>query len=344
MPGCFYTDPINARPVVDIEVFGASPPAHKLDDLQFGIGTSYDPDGDGLSYRWEIFACDDTGACAERLDSSIESFIAHTIDDKRSRRVTLTLTDDHGAVAFTSLDVPVENQGPVVKIVRDDTHVSPSGCFTVGRRIDFTVTTADLDMDPLTLAWMLEPPAASNPNVREDGEVGASGYFVRPDVIGQWTLRATVDDGDGGTDEDVTTTCVEADQPPCLVTTDPPAPPGAVVIVERDGGPRHFTVESVSDDLDPYPTPAGGGDDELGPARFRWALAPQGAPLPVLPGTNVPDFVLDPSGYAPGTRLDLRVEVADRREVWPTCAPGQSTCSAAGDACQQRLTWTVEIR
>jgi hypothetical protein len=173
---------------------------------------------------------------------------------------------------------------------------------------------------------------------------GADGYLLQPDLAGAWKLAASVDDGDGGTGQDELPICVEADQPPCLAALDPMVPPGALVIVEQQGGARRFSVETVTDDLDPYPAPGGVTDPDLGSPHFRWSLGPAGAAPALLDATDVPDFQLDPAASAPGTQLALRVEVVDRRGIWPTCSATQATCGAGGDTCLQRFTWTVEVR
>ena len=58
---------------------------------------------------------------------------------------------------------------------------------------------------------------------------------------------------------------------------------------------------------------------------------------------------LDPATLAPGERVELRVEVADRTGRWPAQSPGctvdQPSCAIeAPTTCVQRRTWLVEAR
>lgn len=106
--------------------------------------------------------------------------------------------------------------------------------------------------------------------------------------------------------------------------------------------PTLFQVTVVKDDLDPYP---GFPDDTvLGSPKFTWSLLPPGGSTR-LPFGTTNHASLDPSNYAPGDILELRVEIADRKALPITCDQASPTCSVISDnACLQRLTWRVEVR
>jgi hypothetical protein len=342
--GCFYSDPINARPRAEIRRLApVDGPAHKGGELAFEASTTTDPDGEVLEVAWTVFAC--TGDdCQTELETSTQPILRHRLADKRRRRVVLEVRDGLGARARASVDVVVANRPPLVTLTRSDAHLGGDGCFTAGRTIRFQAASSDPDEDPVDVMWKLTPPPDSDPTRRESGSLPGGGFFVRTDVPGTWRVEVAADDGDGGQDTAVVETCVSADRAPCLAAVEPAAPPGAVVIVERSAGPVHFAVETVTDDLDVFPLPGSAGDPELGASHFRWALAPEGAPLPILAGSDSAALVFDPEAFAPSTRLTVRVEVADRRLVWPQCGPSESACSAAGNTCVQRRSWTVEVR
>jgi hypothetical protein len=103
-------------------------------------------------------------------------------------------------------------------------------------------------------------------------------------------------------------------------------------------------VGSVSDDLDVWPElppseyflPVGASFSWRWPARHRWcAAAGRGWTRPLASSI---------SQIAPGDRISIRLEVADRVDRTLPCADGDGTCSIGGDECLQRLTWEVEIR
>jgi hypothetical protein len=105
------------------------------------------------------------------------------------------------------------------------------------------------------------------------------------------------------------------------------------VILLRSAGPRRFAVDSITDDLDPWP-----GSDAIG---FRWLTGPPGALAEVI-GHDLPDLVVDPSELEPGEVLEVRVEVSDRVPRVLPCDTGQAVCPQV--ACPQRLTFTAEVR
>jgi hypothetical protein len=114
------------------------------------------------------------------------------------------------------------------------------------------------------------------------------------------------------------------------------------LILDQAAGPRALAVLTVADDLDPYPAPAGAGDPLLGEARFRWQLGPAGA-LADVEGHDLAELVVDPAASWPGDVLEARVEIADRVPR-ALCADDEPSCSLEGNACLQRVTWTLEVR
>jgi hypothetical protein len=125
---------------------------------------------------------------------------------------------------------------------------------------------------------------------------------------------------------------IASDQPPCIAATTPAALPSARYLLDTRDGARRFAVDSVVDDLDAWP--AAGSM-----LAFRWFVDDV-----EVEGHDLPDLTLDPAAYLPGDTVALRVEIADRVARSLPCAPDQPECSIGGDACLQRVTWTVEVR
>jgi hypothetical protein len=341
--GCLLGERVNHPPIAVIQVLDDDTMIHQGLSLRFVATGSSDADAHLLSYAWSARRCAAPTDCNQFLTASSPEFTVG-FETKQPVIVTLTVTDERGAVAEASRTYTPENQLPTVTLqLTPAGPANATGCYTAGRTLDFYAEAADPDGDAIDLAFLLTViPPASNPNVREDGAGAQPGtWFVRPDAPGNWTLTATVTDSEAATASDDQAFCVDAAAPPCAAALDPFAPAGAVVVVERDAGPRRFSVEIVSDDLDPYPYPGGSPDAELGGAHFAWFLGAEDAPPSAVPGHDVHDFVFDPSAYAPGERLWLRVEVTDR-VARASCDPILASCGTP--ECPQRVTWTLEVR
>jgi hypothetical protein len=105
--------------------------------------------------------------------------------------------------------------------------------------------------------------------------------------------------------------------------------------------PTLFQVLVVKDTLDPYPLDA--GDPARGVTSFAWSIKQPGASTRTPLATTGNSVTFDPSSYAPGDIVELRVEIADRVNTAVSCDEDLPTCSAT-PSCNQRLTWRVEVR
>jgi hypothetical protein len=159
-------------------------------------------------------------------------------------------------------------------------------------------------------------------------------------VTGNWDLVVAAIDKAGARVEQRRTIPVVADRPPCLASWEPLASPdGPTPIAE----PTLFSVGHVSDDLDPFPRPIA-APDFVGEPAFSWSLQVGAGPRQPLENP-VSSLALDPRAYAPGTVLELRVEIFDRNATPITCGDASPTCSViAQPGCIQRQTWRVEAR
>lgn len=342
--GCFFTDPVNTRPVAAITVVTPLPHYRGLAVTVNALGSS-DADGDPLSYAWTARHCPTPTTCAPApLATSSQAVLQFTIAEKLPVQVELVVTDSHGASSSTTMPITPTNLAPEISALQLQGTEAPGGGYTLGRTLTLVAAGADLDDDNATWSWILDPPAGGIVPVDEDG-VADEFYVFRPGTIGQWQALVRLRDDEGAEDTRMLLFAVVEDQPPCIEATDPPAIAGARYILPREDGPRRLSVETVFDDLDPYPFPGGSSDDELGVTHFRWWIAGPGATAPFaeIPGHDLHDLVVDPAGWAPGDLLGVRVEVQDRQSR-ATCAADQPTCSLQGNSCLQRVTWSLEIR
>jgi hypothetical protein len=128
------------------------------------------------------------------------------------------------------------------------------------------------------------------------------------------------------------------DTPPCLDTWQPVADMQPVPIT----APTLFEVDHVRDDLDAYPRL--GNDGVVGETKFSWSIQVDEGPRQKL-ANPLSSLALDPQAYAPGTKIQLRVEIADRHDIPINCDDTDPTCSVISQpSCIQRQTWLVEAR
>lgn len=347
----FYTDGINGRPVAVITV--QTPGPHYLtQEIRFTASTSDDPGGTrkGLVAQWRAYYCDDPqgSSCPDELDQDdgtiFETFTIAPLE-KRPIKVTLTVRDERGAIDVDTQMVDITNRDPTLSLQLQGYELS--GAYPMGTWIDVLAQSTDPDGDTPSFTWELFPPDGATSGNYGWGPVSdyqVPAYRLEPDVPGLWNVRVTVDDGDGGMLQQTVPILVVDDAPPCISSIEP-AVPGGTYILGADEPPRRFGVQTVNDDLDSYPPPADPGDF-LGAATFRWLVASPdtGGAFVEVSGLEAADYLVDPAGFAPGDRLSIRVEVADRIDRTLPCDDTKDTCSIGNDGCLQRVTWGVEIR
>jgi len=348
--GCFYVDAINERPSAEIarvgdgEVFrGAELVVRALID---------DPDRDRIDLTWRAQACNGTAgatgtlcaAVATGIDPQFSFVVPATVEGRPTLNVSIDLdvVDAHGATARPGqhLELPVGNRPPSAVVQLDGRDLD--GQFPPRVPLTINALGADPDGDAVTLTWQLFPATTSVPAavVFEPADVQpATGeaYTLIPDVDGEWIVRVTADDGIETHATD-TSILVRADHAPCLGASEPIS--ATVVAI----APRRFAVLVVNDDLDPYPAPPP-DDPYLRTAGFAWSMRSAGAgPFTAISDAAAIDF--DPAAFAPGDRVELRVEVNDRNDrSFAACPIDAPTCSLQPPArCQQRKTWIVEVR
>ncbi len=349
--GCLYLEPVNQRPGIEI-VRVTQGPILRGSQVQLDALVS-DPDHHEVIVTWRAYACglvltDCQGIPADRLPSAGSdafSFVVPFRTDSGQRveriRVTLEARDSRGAEARPSQELLLD--------VRDEPGVlreeRVSAKRVVGVPVQVCVRHEDLDDPPLgnELTWTLRDPSGTpvtplevTSTVEPRAALHCLTFVAADGQVGDWSFGARVT-----TPELVEygprTLEVRPDDHPALMQSSPT--PGLLLLDQV----RRFAVLQVDDARDPYP---GGSPPTFGTARFAWSIkAPSlgGARLP-LAGVSGNSVELDPLSFAVGEQVELRVEVSDRRGLWPTCSDSAATCSAANDGRLQRQTWLLEVR
>lgn len=364
--GCFYVDPINQRPSIEI-VAQSSDQVFHGDTVELHALIS-DPDSDNdVTLTWHAYLCDDAtdkSTCDVDAfyteDRQIASFgvpvnRSDAITQVKSIRVELDGVDAGGAVARPqqSLAIPITNRPPDVAMRK----IGRNG-YVVGTPVTIFAQYGDVDSLVDSLPDVTGTFEVFTPNV------GAT--FTAPELtldttdplhpvasvvltsgsdasnLGEWQVRFTATDSSQSTTVQTETVELVPDRPPCLAVLQPTVPPIGVTVPVTE--PTLFSVPIVVDDLDVYPPNP--NDGVLGVTRFKWSIKPPGASARQAFGTGS-SVELDPAAFTIGDVVELRVEVFDRVTEGSAlgCPDGDATCSILSDqTCLQRQTWKVEIR
>ncbi len=114
---------------------------------------------------------------------------SHTWRDDGEYTVTVTVTDDDGGSASTGITVIVDNVAPTLT-------GSPDGTATVGIEYTFNPGASDPGLDDVLVFGGSFPDGAAISSTS-----GALRWTPSRDQVGVHSLRLTVEDGDGGSDE-----------------------------------------------------------------------------------------------------------------------------------------------
>jgi hypothetical protein len=366
--GCFYVDPINQRPSLEIENTSAEVVERGASGITL-IAHVDDPEGQIVKLDWKMFVCDDAadvGTCDDiaKAEASAPTFVFDAPVARRdgtaaqSLLVELSGIDDLGAEARPKqqLIIPLANAKPSVVVTQSAKYGK-----TVGTPIDLFAVYGDADdtADKVTLEFQLFSPTLSNvkgpddlcdastcPKPADETKLQIGKTF-RPDVIGEWMVQVTATDqlgGPDGTTVVVETVIVVVDQLPCLGVVSPAPPPVSSTLPV--GEPTLFQVFQIVDAIDPYPTNL--ADPILGQSEFHWSMKLNNSARQTLATETGNSIAFDPAAFDPGDVVELRVEINDRGSPFPlTCDPADPTCQldpTLVPACLQRQTWKVVVQ
>lgn len=356
--GCLFLDEINSPPQAQVETVVAGP-YYRGTTIAVRADKSDDPNGDRLIVDWKAFTCSadrtvcDAPAFQELARVSSETDFMVEVPMQRALAtpepvqviaVEAEVFDTRGASHSDRVFIDLTNLEPELTLQPQGILTPDRLGFPVGARVRIASLVSDPEDDALVYTWERTSVSGSSDDQWSPDGTAAE---ITPDVPGSWEVSLTVTDSLGASVSDHATLTISADGPPCILSLDPPYVPGARYIVDRDAPARRFTVLSARDDLDSYPRRRGDPttDEFFGTAHFRWFIATPdtGGQLTEVAGHQLADYLLDPSGFAPGDQLSLRVEAQDRIERDLICGDADPTCSLVED-CMQRVTWDVEVR
>lgn len=361
--GCFYADPINQRPSLDIQQTDSNPVYRGSMVTLKGIAN--DPEDDFVSFQWRGYACTDQTYCDEApFYTGILETARFTVPSQRvvdvdgdgmldpvpveAVLVLLEGKDDYGATArpIQQLVIPVGDHPPDLELRKDSRHG-----YVVGTEINIYAKVGDVDDGPNNpvLSWQVYSPTSNPPYMIEDTTVEPDGdpthvqygKKFKPEGEGEWIVEVTATDSLLVATTKTVMMIVGPDMPPCLAQLSPLVATNPALPISEA---TWFQVTVVKDDLNPFPTVP--DDPVLGPASFTWSLTlPNTTTRIPLTGITSNRVALDPANYAPGDVLELRVEVQDRISRSLTGCGDAATCSLTSDTtCLQRQTWRVEVR
>lgn len=185
---------------------------------------STDPEGDELSYSWNLVSGPSEGTVT--LVNSSSSVLSLSADFAGDYSIALTVDDGKGNTNTAEVLIKVlENPNePPVAVITDDSGQSFSGEnqnneIVLGNSLQlFGAESTDPEGDELTYSWAVtSSPEGSNPTLTNEN-TGALTFT--PDITGDYTIALTVDDGQGNTNTAEAVITVIANQPPEAIITD----------------------------------------------------------------------------------------------------------------------------
>ena len=360
--GCLYIDTINEPPTVRIRWTDQAVYRGTRIMLEAEI---VDPDDDAGTAMWRFWPCDTTewASCGSSTADDpgyhgiyLHDYLVPELTDEGAQvkhvLVELTARDSRRAMArlTDSRTIHIANSDPEPQVATAKWRDRVAS-FPVDVPIAIALPLAD-DDDPaneltITTSVTRNTVAVAQPPLTDeersmDGTLAS--YVFRPTEAGSWVIVFHVADRGGGKRDITLPLTITPDEHPCLASL-VPVFEGPLLVDE----PRRFTVRSVDDDKDPYPSavsdPLLPGEEVMGVAHFQWSLSSPSDRSVFVPltGQDGPDLLIDPALYVPGDTFDVRVDALDRIDRKP-CDPSNRTCSQRDDVCSRRRTWTVEIR
>jgi hypothetical protein len=365
--GCFYVDPINQRPSLDIrprERPGTDGFIHRNDKDVILDAVANDPDGQVVTFEWLVYACEnglDFSTCdPEAISTSTQPFAQFDVPAFRAdpdgvgplpAPPTLSLLailngrDELGAAAKPPQQLAIAVRDALPDVTMSD--LKPyDGVVATPVLIFAEYGDADDSAAGVTLTWQAFSPTTGDHPLEpltdvmqpDDPERRQAGMKLLTNAEGEWKVKITATDSVGEASVTEHSFLAIGDEPPCIAEVAPEVPPvGAVLPVTE---PVLFQALRVRDALDRFPAIV--GDEFIGQTGFAWSLKINNGPRELL-GAAGSSIAFDPAGFALGDRVEVRLEVTDR-VVRATCPDGDAECSLTGGGCFQRQTWNVEVR
>lgn len=217
---CKEDDPIVGEPPIadagtDINAFVGS-------TVTLNGSNSSDPDGDPLSFSWQLTQTP-TGSSASLSNASSElaTFVPDVAGDYAA---TLTVEDAEGNLASDDVLISAQvnaNEAPTAVITDiDDESIAPdnnNNVVNVGNTFQLSgVNSFDPEGDDLTYSWeVTSAPSNSTPTLANEETVTLD--FIA-DLAGEYTIALTVDDGEGN--QNTAEVTIEAEVSPVIIDAD----------------------------------------------------------------------------------------------------------------------------
>jgi len=202
-------------------------------------GTGSDPDGDPLTYAWDL----DNNGTFETPGQSV-TFSAAGRDGPSSQTVKLRVSDNKGASATSSGTVNITNVAPAVTIF------GAPATSEVGQAINLGSTVSDPGPDTFSYSWTV---TRASTTVATGTAVSLS---FTPTVIGSYVVTLAVTDDDGGSGSASKTISVVDTVAPAVAVLTPgtdafiTSSPTTVTVQASDvGGVASLTVNGVAASL-----------------------------------------------------------------------------------------------
>lgn len=243
----------------DPEPVGEPPEANAGQDLQATVGSSVtldgsassDPDGGSLTYAWTLTSSPSGSSAA--LSGATQASATFTPDVEGPYEFTLTVTDEDGNTDSDNATVTAAEalgDPPAPRILNDEGRAitEDNNTVTVGTpfMLDGSSTTdPDTDVADLTFTWEITeaPTGSSDAEINSTTDNPDEAELV-PDVVGEYTVRLTVEDPDGNTaTEEVT---IVADANPVVIDQNITEATTWPNVFDDPNLPDYFVVADIS--------------------------------------------------------------------------------------------------
>jgi PKD repeat protein len=254
-----FTGGANSPPVARFTSTPASGPAPLT--VSFDASSSTDPDGDALTYAWDL-----NGDGVYGDDTGVTSSMTYAAG---SHVVRLQVTDSNGASSTVAHTVVSGTSAPIATILTP----SPTLTWRVGQAINFSgsaVNSQGAGLPASSLSWLIRlltcDDAGANCVQRSSQPFNgvASGSMPAPDWSGEGNtlleIRLTATNG-GLSDVDTVRL-----NPRMVTLTFQTLPPGLTVAVASNAAPTPFTRTVIVNS-----TTSVGGPSPQGAAAYQWA-------------------------------------------------------------------------
>ncbi len=255
-------------------------------------GGSTDPDGDALTYAWQVVQAPAGSAAAPDDPAAVRPGLI--IDLPGVYVVSLTVRDTAGNQASDTVTLSTVNTPPVARAGSDQTVVVGQTASLDG------LASSDADGDPLTYAWTLLSAPSGSAAALQNATTATP--LLATDVPGDFVVQLVVSDGTAVSAADTVTISTTNSVPVANAGPDPsPVVAGLPVTLDgsasadADGQPLTYAWSLLS-------VPAGSG------AALTSASTVVTTFTPDLPGTYVAQLIAH-DGFAASAPDTVRIEV-----------------------------------